>query len=211
MVAPDINQLANGLVTPDPRFAEAFRALLRELTKGLPVPHMAPAGALRWPVEKVATVLAPAPGIECDAAGNITGYGLTLRETAHLFVVEGRRLHTWCAFDTLMIPVLLRTAAHVRSRCPATGQVIALTVTPQVVEYVELAEPVMSFRRVEPATDIRAAFLLPRAFLRLGIGRHHLVLAASGDRNPPSGARMILAGSSSAIGRHRIKRSQAEQ
>ncbi|WP_455153162.1 organomercurial lyase [Cupriavidus basilensis] len=34
-------------------------------------------------------------------ATSLVGYGLTLRETRHAFEVDGRRLYTWCAFDTL--------------------------------------------------------------------------------------------------------------
>ncbi|MCQ4438245.1 organomercurial lyase, partial [Clostridioides difficile] len=51
--------------------------------------------------------LEQAVSTEWDDYGNVVGYGLTLRETPHTFEVDGRRLYTWCAFDTLFFPALI--------------------------------------------------------------------------------------------------------
>jgi alkylmercury lyase len=42
--------------------------------------------------------------IEYDEQRRIVGWGLTLNPTPHTFVVDGHRLYTWCAADTLMFP-----------------------------------------------------------------------------------------------------------
>ena len=45
--------------------------------------------------------------VEYDDEHRIVGWGLTLNPTPHTFVVDGRRLHTWCAADTLLFPAIL--------------------------------------------------------------------------------------------------------
>jgi alkylmercury lyase len=71
--------------------------------------------------------------VEYDAHGDIVGSGLTLIPTPHRFQVEERTLFTWCALDTLTYPVSLALTAQVTSRCPTTGRLIRLTVTPERV------------------------------------------------------------------------------
>ena len=101
-------------------FATLFVALLRQLAMGGPVSREKLAGALGWSGARVATVLEQAPGTEYDDEANIIGLGLTLRETSHVFEVDGRHLYTWCALDTLMFPALTGKIARVTSRCAAT-------------------------------------------------------------------------------------------
>ena len=69
--------------------------------------------------------------IEYDDQHRIVGWGLTLIPTPHSFVVEGRRLYTWCAADTLLFPAIIGAWAKVESRCPTTDTRIRLTVDPQ--------------------------------------------------------------------------------
>ena len=112
--------------------------LLRLITAGKPVTTAALAGAAARTPEDVATQLAKWPNIERDDDGAIVGFsGLTLRPTAHAFEIAGRRLHTWCAWDTLFLPALLGAAAHVRSTCPVTGTVVELVVAPDGIEHAE--------------------------------------------------------------------------
>ena len=154
------------------------------MIKGVPVTRAALVGALGWPVDEVAAVLAKARGAEYDAAGNIVAYGLSLRETPHVFRVEGRRLYTWCAFDTLMFPVLLGKTAHVVSRCGASGTVVSLSVRPDEMRDIEPAG------RGDVATAARSSgrypnvLLLSRALLRLCIRRSPLGRGAPEDGNP---------------------------
>lgn len=57
--------------------------------------------------------------LERDQNGAVVGFsGLTLRPTAHTFVVGGRRLHTWRAWDALFLPVMLATTAREPGKTP---------------------------------------------------------------------------------------------
>ncbi|MBB4517479.1 organomercurial lyase MerB [Paraburkholderia fungorum] len=139
-------------------FPELFVALLRELAIGTPVSPDALAAVLGWPVSRVAAVLEQAASTEYDDDGNIVGYGLTLRETPHVFEVDGQRLYTWCALDALMFPALLGKRARVVSRCPATGERVSLTVAPGGLHQLDPAGAVVSLVRPDASTDIRGAF-----------------------------------------------------
>ena len=44
----------------------------------------------------------------------------------HRLLLDGRGLHTWCAFDTLGIPAALDVDAVARSACPTCGAEIVL-------------------------------------------------------------------------------------
>jgi alkylmercury lyase len=71
------------------------------------------------------------PVVQRDPDGAVVAFsGLSLRATAHQFTVAGRRLYAWCARDALFLPALLGQPARVRSRCPATGATVTLTVDP---------------------------------------------------------------------------------
>lgn len=133
-------------------------ALLRELAMGHPVRQETLAATLGWSAERVAALLATEPCTEYDGDGSVIGYGITLRETAHAFEIDGRRLYTWCALDTLMFPVLIGKTARVISRCPATRLPVSLMVSPQGLRNVEPASAVVSLPPLETAGDIRSSF-----------------------------------------------------
>lgn len=138
--------------------AELLVALLRELAKGRPVAHDALASTLGWSAKRVADLLEQQPCTEYDCKGNVVGYGIALNETAHAFEVDGRRLYTWCALDTLMFPVIIGKAARVLSRCPATGRSVSLLVSPEGVRDLEPASAVVSLPSTDVAPNIRSAF-----------------------------------------------------
>lgn len=139
-------------------FAALFVALLRELAKGRPVSQTTLATTLGWRAERVAAMLEQATSIEYDHDGNIVGYGLTLRETAHALEIDGRCLYAWCAFDTLMFPALVGETARVSSHCAATGAPVSLTVTPNEIRDVEPADMAVSLILPQAAADIRRSF-----------------------------------------------------
>lgn len=68
--------------------------------------------------------------IEYDDQHRIIGWGLTLNPTPHSYIVDGQRLYTWCAADTLLFPAILGKPAQIESRCPTTNTIIRLTVDP---------------------------------------------------------------------------------
>lgn len=112
--------------------------LLHLLAEGEPVTTAALARTAARKREDVAAQVAQWPNIERDDDGAIVGFsGLTLRPTAHAFHVAGRRLHAWCAWDTLFLPAMLGTTARVRSTCPVTGRAVELTVAPDGIDHAE--------------------------------------------------------------------------
>ena len=105
--------------------------LVRQLARGKPVTEAALAAAGNRTTDEIAAQLARWPNIERDADAAVIGFsGLTLRSTAHSFQVEGRPLHTWCAWDTLFLPGMLGVTARVRSNCPVSGRAVDLVVAP---------------------------------------------------------------------------------
>ena len=66
---------------------------------------------------------------ETDEGGNIVGaVGLSQKQYAHSFKVNGIDLTTWCAWDTLFIAQVLGDEAEVTSLAPGTEKEIAITI-----------------------------------------------------------------------------------
>jgi alkylmercury lyase len=144
--------------TNRPGSAALLLALLHELVKARPVSLKTLASALGWPDERVTAVLEGVQAVEYDDAGSIVGYVLTLRETAHALEIDGERLYTWCALDTLIIPAVLGKPARVISHCPSSRAPIVLTVRPDAIENAD--PPAAALTLVSPgsANDIRRSF-----------------------------------------------------
>lgn len=159
MTATDIDDLAKRLSGANALSGQLFVAALRELAKGRPVSVTALADALGWRVAQVIAALEQAPTrIDFDEDGSLVGYGLTLRETVHVFEIEGCRLHTWCALDALMFPALIGKTARVSSRCAATGELVSMTVGPQAVQDVAPRAAVVSLVLPKASADLRRSF-----------------------------------------------------
>lgn len=110
------------------------RALLRELACGEPVSDAALAASSRRTEHDVTQTLARWPNVRRDARGRVEAFGgLSLQPTEHRFEIGGRRLYTWCAWDTLFLPGLLEEQVQVHSTCPVTNVQVSLTVAPQRV------------------------------------------------------------------------------
>ena len=110
--------------------------LWRLLSRGEPVTTSMLADATGRSPSQVSSQLERWPNVEHDSNRGVVAFGgLTLRDTAHRFEIDGRRgLHTWCAFDTLFLPAILEATAQVRSACPVTHRAVELVVTPERVE-----------------------------------------------------------------------------
>ena len=134
--APSLEALAGLLAGtfPGSNDAPLARALLRELTRGEPVSDAALAASSGRTEHDVTETLARWPNVRRDDHGRIEAFGgLSLQPTEHGFEVGGRRLYTWCAWDTLFLPALLDEQAEVESTCPVTGADVRLTVGPHRV------------------------------------------------------------------------------
>src|SRR5450755_237729 len=114
--------------TQDGACQQIFQALA-ETGQPLPPDHLA--RRLLMSQESLMAHLVRIPDTEFDEQGNILGWGITLVPTQHQFLVKGRSLFTWCAFDTVLFPSLLQAKAQVQSTCKTTGQPIAFIATPE--------------------------------------------------------------------------------
>jgi alkylmercury lyase len=133
---PSLEALAELLAGTFPGRDDAplARALLRELADGRPVSAEALATSTGRDHDDVATTLVRWPNVRRDEHGRVEGFGgLSLRPTKHRLDVGGRRLYTWCAWDTLFLPALMGDQARVESTCPMTGTEVGLTVAPDCV------------------------------------------------------------------------------
>jgi alkylmercury lyase len=110
----------------------ACQQILQVLAEtGQPLPPGDLARRLQMSQESLMAHLVRIPDTEFDEQGNILGWGITLVPTVHQFLVKGRSLFTWCAFDTVLFPSLLQANVQVRSLCKTTGQSITFIATPE--------------------------------------------------------------------------------
>lgn len=134
---------ARCLPTFTPEEQRAGIGLLRELARGQPVTidQLAQALGLRRSLaETLVRSSTLSPYIHLDEGGKIQGFmGLAVSHAGHEITLDGRRLWTWCAYDTLFLPALLGKTAEIETRDPETERVIRLSVSPAVIES---AEPV---------------------------------------------------------------------
>jgi len=168
MSATDIfEQLAAAMASPKMQeWNRSYAALLARLSEGAAIPPREAAALLGWPESELEDRLSRVPfNVERDAEGGVIGAGLTLRPTPHEFVVEGRRLFTWCALDALIFPAVLGKIARVTSPCASTGRGVSMTVTPNAVSDVHPADASMSLVAPKGDRDIRQSFCCHVHFL----------------------------------------------
>ena len=147
----DLDSLMTSFLEVVPDFTPDQQALAvvlyRLLAEGRPVSREALAGATDTSLEIVSEILDGWSGFHYeDNDGSSVGFlGLALQKMPHRFEVNGRTLYTWCAWDSLFIPEIIKETARVESTCQATGDRIRLTVSPDGVKEVDPAGTVMSF------------------------------------------------------------------
>jgi alkylmercury lyase len=149
---PDMDELADAITGAapdlDPAGQRLFIATYRLLAAGHPVTAAELARAAGLPEPAVSEALGRWPGVFTDARGRVTGFwGLAIGELspAHRFESGGRVLYAWCAWDTLFLPARLGQDARVTSACPATGDLIELTVGPNGITGTSHPGAVVSF------------------------------------------------------------------
>ncbi len=152
----DLAQLSATVIDLLPKLSEREQVislgLYRLLAEGLPVSRQRLAAALNLPVDMIKETLAQWWGVYYDGEERVTGYwGLALPQMAHRFLIDGKTLYAWCAWDTLFIPELLGQTVRVESNCPKTRRKIKLTVAPQGVSDLDPPGAVMSLLTPEAA------------------------------------------------------------
>jgi len=149
--------------------------VLRLVAKGSPVPLRKVeqiATKLQMPVDAATSFISKVS--EHDGDGNIIGIlGLSQRAHPHRFELKDRVLSTWCAWDALFLPALLRQSATVESSCPVTKERIRVTITPKKVEQVSPSDCVVTI--ADPATSPEAVEEIWAAFC------HFVLFFASED------------------------------
>ena len=118
----------------------------RLLAQGHPLPRQHVADSLQLPVESINDMLNRWWGIHYDNQSQIVGYwGLSIHPTQHRFEVDGQTLFTWCAWDTLFLPEILKASARVESSCATTRSSIRLTLSPDGLDHIDPSNAVVSF------------------------------------------------------------------
>ncbi|MGH2607772.1 MAG: organomercurial lyase, partial [Tepidiformaceae bacterium] len=125
--APPLNQYWAAMAEAVPEFTPEEQrvavTLYRALTKGKPLNAEQLATPMGGPTAKAGQLL-ERQSIR-DEQGRVVGFlGLSIAPMHHKFVVNGRTLWTWCAWDSLFIPEILGQPARVESPDPETGQVV---------------------------------------------------------------------------------------
>jgi alkylmercury lyase len=143
-LAAQIHQARHGLDRAQQQIA---LALLRLLAEGAPVPVERLAEVTGRSPAQIERTIHGWPEALRDDHGHLTGFmGLSVTEIGnHRLHVNRRTLSAWCAWDTLFLPELLGATARVTSRCPATGEDIALTMTPDGPRDLTRSTAVISF------------------------------------------------------------------
>jgi alkylmercury lyase len=123
---------------------EVVPHLIRRIAKGTPVSLRELAETASLPVGDVERMLRGQPGTDWNEDGQLVGFGLTLRPTAHRYTVNGRVLYTFCATDALLFTHILGEPAVAESTCPFTSTPVRIELSPSAVVSISPASTVVS-------------------------------------------------------------------
>ncbi|MEX0788966.1 MAG: alkylmercury lyase MerB [Anaerolineales bacterium] len=151
----NVSRLA--LVTELERFT-LFRQTVILLAEGSPAPVGRIAAGLGRSPGEVSDALRRQADVEWDEAGNVVGFGLTLRPTRHRVLFSGRSMYSWCALDALILPSLIGHRVEVQSACAATGAPVRAVVAQDGVEQLDPPEAVVSVALCGPGEGVRHSF-----------------------------------------------------
>lgn len=82
---------------------------------------------------------------ERNETGDIVGLGVTLNKTAHRITIGDVQAYTWCALDTMILPIILDRPIDVSSRAPGSGEIVRLTARPDGVTGIDPAGAVITW------------------------------------------------------------------
>jgi alkylmercury lyase len=115
----------NGLFPAGSKLSQSILLqLYRLLAKGQPVEVDFLAQSLGEETSTVNAALKQVPpsNIVYTQTGAISAYrGLDINKSRHRIIINNKTLYTWCAFDCLFLPELLRCEAEIFSTCPGSG------------------------------------------------------------------------------------------
>ena len=178
--------LLESVPTLDLEQQQVALTLTRLLAAGEPVALERVCEVVGLTPERGEAALAGLRSVVRDERGRaVTCCGLSLRETAHLLMVDERRLYTWCAWDVLFLPELLGRTVRATSRCPVSGEQISVELGPGRTPTVCPASAVLSFVLPDPSptADPYLSFChfvnffdSPEAGLEFVSGNEHLFL-----------------------------------
>lgn len=136
-----------------PKLSRFLINIWRAIAEGKPVPPAKvyeTASGLGISKEEADQFLAKVA--ERDENNNVIGaLGLTQSDKwMHKFVVNGASLRTWCAWDTLFLPQVLKRTANIESESPVDKQTVRLTVGPQGVGNYSPDDAVVSIVNLDP-------------------------------------------------------------
>ncbi|GMT41413.1 MAG: alkylmercury (organomercurial) lyase MerB [bacterium] len=146
----DLYQLAQFFIDAFPvmKIAEQRLALVLYslLSEGEAVTFEQLSDRAGMPLADAKTMLQYWPGVLYDENHRIIGFwGIVVSETNHHFEVKGKTVYTWCAWDSLFIPELLNTTAHITSHCAFSGDEIKLTISPRGIDCFQPDQVMVSF------------------------------------------------------------------
>lgn len=148
--------------------ARLLLRVLRTLASGRPVTTRevdAIASELGWAPAAAHAFLWPLT--ERDAADSVIGVlGLSLGDHPHRFWLNGQRMSTWCAEDTLFLPGLLGQAARIDSTSPISRKPIHLTAGPEGLQSVSPAAVVVSVPILNPEDTLGSVEAIWTTFCR---------------------------------------------
>ncbi len=85
-------------------------------------------------------------GVSFDTKHQIDAFwGLSTSKTTHSFNTGQHILYTWCAWDLLFMPVILKQTITATTQCPLSKQKITLTISEQGIEEVNPANAMVTF------------------------------------------------------------------
>lgn len=157
------HHLVTQLCSPDGADARLHGQVLDLLADGHPVQSQTLAARLGWQPQEVEEQLARVSDLEWDGAGQVVGWGLTLRPTAHHLWLRSKWLSTWCAFDLLLYPAILGVEAWGETTCPVTQQSIRFLVAPTRVIEIHPQTAVLSLVLPRAPEDCSRTFFCERS------------------------------------------------